>query len=481
MLKKYDISYDGGSMNKKFLINILFLLFLFLLFFASIITRELYNLDEIWNFNFARNVANGLIPYNDFNMVQTPLMAIFNGILLKTFGINLVVFRVIAALLGSAIIFLSFKILKKLNVNNILSLISSVFLFLYIKNGYYLDYNYMNLFITLIIIYLELNSKKTIKYNILVGFLASLTILFKQSTGLFICVITCSYILINNLNKDTFKLFLYRVIGAIIPIIILFIYLMFTNSLASFIDYAILGIKTFTNSISYKNILNINPILGILVPLFILYFLISGIKNNNKNNLILGVFSLASFIVIYPIADMIHFKTASFITILGIVYLMFINIKLNKNIVYITSTIIFIPLVIFIITRFNYYINTQKSELLYFYNIPINKDVEKNILLVDEFIKKQEKDVYILDADASLYMIPLNRYNKNYDLFLKGNLGNTTISKEIEKINNMENVLFLVKSEGYELNWQMPVEVVDFVRNNLKNVGTIYIFDIYEK
>ena len=62
MLKKCDISYDSGSMNKKFLINILFLLFLFLLFLASIITRELYNLDEIWNFNFARNVASGLIP-----------------------------------------------------------------------------------------------------------------------------------------------------------------------------------------------------------------------------------------------------------------------------------------------------------------------------------------------------------------------------------------------------------------------------------
>ena len=109
MLKKYDISYDGGSMNKKFLIDLLFIFFLFLLFFASIITRDLYNLDEIWNFNFARNVANGLIPYNDFNMVQTSLMAIFNGILLKTFGINLIVFRVIAALLGSAIIFYLLK------------------------------------------------------------------------------------------------------------------------------------------------------------------------------------------------------------------------------------------------------------------------------------------------------------------------------------------------------------------------------------
>ena len=41
--------------------------------------------------------------------------------------------------------------------------------------------------------------------------------------------------------------------------------------------------------------------------------------------------------------------------------------------------------------------------------------------------------------------------------------------------------MFLIKSEEYELNWQMPVEVIDYVRNNLKNVGTIYVFDIYEK
>ena len=45
-----------------------------LLFLATVLTRNLANLDEIWNFNFARNIANGLIPYKDFNMLQTPLL-----------------------------------------------------------------------------------------------------------------------------------------------------------------------------------------------------------------------------------------------------------------------------------------------------------------------------------------------------------------------------------------------------------------------
>ena len=30
-----------------------------LLFLATVLPRNLANLDEIWNFNFARNIANG--------------------------------------------------------------------------------------------------------------------------------------------------------------------------------------------------------------------------------------------------------------------------------------------------------------------------------------------------------------------------------------------------------------------------------------
>ncbi len=45
-----------------------------LLFLATVLPRNLADLDEIWNFNFARNIANGLIPYKDFNMLQTPLL-----------------------------------------------------------------------------------------------------------------------------------------------------------------------------------------------------------------------------------------------------------------------------------------------------------------------------------------------------------------------------------------------------------------------
>lgn len=61
--------------TKVKLIDIVFFISMLILFSAEVLPRNLSNLDEIWNFNFARNIANGLLPYNDFNMLQTPLLS----------------------------------------------------------------------------------------------------------------------------------------------------------------------------------------------------------------------------------------------------------------------------------------------------------------------------------------------------------------------------------------------------------------------
>lgn len=60
--------------TKVRLIDIAVFCITILLFLATVLPRNLANLDEIWNFNFARNIANGLIPYKDLNMLQTPLL-----------------------------------------------------------------------------------------------------------------------------------------------------------------------------------------------------------------------------------------------------------------------------------------------------------------------------------------------------------------------------------------------------------------------
>ena len=71
--------------TKAKLIDISFFVIMMLLFASTVLIRNLANLDEIWNFNFANNVEKGLVPYRDFNMVQTPLLPMINAIFLLSF------------------------------------------------------------------------------------------------------------------------------------------------------------------------------------------------------------------------------------------------------------------------------------------------------------------------------------------------------------------------------------------------------------
>ena len=89
------------------------------------------------------------------------------------------------------------------------------------------------------------------------------------------------------------------------------------------------------------------------------------------------------------------------------------------------------------------------------------------------------KEVYILDATAAIYMIPMDRYNKNFDMFLKGNLGSKGQDGIIEHIKKLENVQLLIKEKPR--NWQTPNEVIEYVENNWENTGKILNFNVYEK
>ena len=107
--------------------------------------------------------------------------------------------------------------------------------------------------------------------------------------------------------------------------------------------------------------------------------------------------------------------------------------------------------------------------------------MKEQIEKVDEFILKSKKDgvnVYILDASAAMYMIPLNIYNKDFDLFLNGNLGTNFEEKFIEKVSYNDKVIYLIKKGNR--NWQSPEILINCVMNNFENAGEIEIFDIYE-
>ena len=123
------------------------------------------------------------------------------------------------------------------------------------------------------------------------------------------------------------------------------------------------------------------------------------------------------------------------------------------------------------------------QDVLHYHGIEISENLKERMKAIEEFTAKKEsqgKKVYILDAEAAVYNIPIEKYTKNYDMFLKGNIGKDGEEGIIDKIkSNSENVIYLIKQDGYSLNWQTPTKVIDYVKNNFKKIENVDIFTAY--
>ena len=643
---RYQKDYCIKVLNKTFMCAFFILIFIFIL--CEQLNKYPTNLDELWNYNTARCIKNGLIPYKDISMITTPLFPTIVAICLKIFGDNLFVFRIIGAVLFTLILIFTYKIFYELLKKQSIAIIFTGIICFALFQYFMVDYNFFVLLISLIIEYLELkiycveqkrhtNNKETSeqKYtnkiniweqkrhtnkkqhrffsdDLLIGILAGLAICSKQTLGFFILI----YVLLINLlfirNKDDWKVYLKtamnRLIGAFIPSLMFLIFLAVTKSYDDFISYAILGIRTFTNSIPYRNLIQSNviitKILAIIIPFFVTimiacsFYLLRKLKKDNKikenktisdkindnrinqnktisnkvndnkireiktienkikyKKIIIATFSgIPMLITIYPIADDVHFYIAVLqFSILLLYILAFLCVKLLKKIIeydkigkvfnyiienkvnvfvekFIVTFVILLGILKMVqISLYNY--EEYKSKLLESKSIVENENIEnkniedvnienkniedvniennniedvniennkglfkhfKKIPLTTGYIKltqelydfykeNNDKKIIIVDAEACVYDIPMDIYNKNFDMFLKGNIGKDGEEGIIKNIENSTNTIYLIKKEGAILNWQTPKSVIEYIRKNMKKLGSIKYYDIYCK
>lgn len=487
--------------------NVIFWAGLFIAILSTILIRPLSNLDEIWNFNMARGIANGLVPYKDINMIITPLLSFITAIFLKIFGTEMFVTRILAAILAFINLFLEYRILKKLKVNPVTAKIFILVIAFIFKDYFCLDYNFFVLTMGLIIILLELkfHDKNSTKHQILVGLFGGFAICTKQSIGLLICaviVLNKLYFVRNRENvKQVCKQIIFRVVGIMIPIIIFVVYLIGTKSFSYFLDYCIYGIQTFSNKKSYLDLMRSQSLVGalsIVIPIVIFVTIAENIlfkitKKEKSNFYTLTIYSLPIFAIVYPIADDIHLLIASMVTLVLLAYLMdvfikFLSKKINKDAskyvaeffhIVTTLSILFFTASVEINNMDLLSSLSKYKEVEHFKYIYIDNNLKKSIEEIDEYIVSQSKNVYILDSNSALYMIPIDRYTKDYDLFLIGNLGAGGENAQIEKIKN-EDAKYLIMNDNYGLNWQNPITVRAYIKQNLVKSETIGIFDVYE-
>lgn len=433
-------------MKKIYKYLIFILLFVFFLLFNLIISP--LNLDEIWSYGFSYNIANGLIPYKDFNMVITPFYPILMAVLLKINN-SMLFFHIINALIPTSIIFITHKLIKE-KTFTILPLL------IFPLNITFPNYNLFILLLFLILIYLEKNNKN----DFLIGIILSLIFLTKQSIGLFLIPVSLYYL------KDKKKI-LKRLISFIIPVIIFIIYLLITNSLNSFIDLCILGLFDFGKENTSINIFFIITI-SLLVLLLVL-------MKDNKN---ICYYYLLTFISIcIPLFDLYHIQ----LYLIAYLIILFMNdTKLFKpKLIGIT---LFIGLLCIYIIKSDFNINYYPNKLNLFEYRYISKKNINNTNETIEYMNKYNNKVVFIGPHAYYYKL-ITKQRINYlDLINIGNYGYNGSNKLLNKIKKLnDNYVFFVKRDELSKGKQTDQKLIKYVIKNYKKIDEISYYDIYIK
>ena len=492
--------------KKEKIFNIFIFILMLLTCISIILLKRLDDLDELWNYNFARNISMGLVPYRDFSMIVTPLFSFLGGFILKiTTNQLLIIWRICAAIFITAILYVIYKIFNLLDIKKEVNIIYLAIIFLLFQNIISFDYNWASLFIVLTILYNELKYYKknnkifeiNIKKDMIIGILAGMAVMCKQTVGILIAFTFLMNKIIFIRNKEEFKVFLkifaHRLIGVLFPIILCFIYLVVNNALYDFISYTIKGTREFSNFYSYINLIGFDAVgfIAVVLPIILIVEVILLIlKKRDKTNYYLLVYSISMLILIFPISDAFHFVVgatpAVILLLLEIYNLLFDvfkkNTKLIKGICVFISTTIILSCVLYSINNFYKYTKSKNnfSNIKMYQNIIIDKETEKMNNQVSDYISNSEKDVKVLEASAVLFMMPIGRYNKDYDMFNKGNFGENGENRLIEDIKNSNNRQYLILKENCTPNWQTPTKIIEYIKNNKKEKGEVSIYNIYE-
>lgn len=512
-------------MNKKKIINILtqfsiFTLSLVVFLVARLVTPAT-DLDEVWNYNTANAFAMGLIPYKQVSMITTPLLPMINSIFLKVVFNGIMTYRVLMGIVFALIVLFIYLIIKELSNKKLLSYICVFFIGTLLIKKFLLDYNYLFLLISLVIAFLEIrdikkNENFNFNHNLCVGVLTGLAFLTKQTIGILLIFVMILEVFIY-MKKSGFdlkfnkfiKLIGVRIFGMMFPIIIFLIYLGVTGAFNDFINYAIKGVREFSNNVPYYRLFDSNDIVVsiisrlfiiVYIPLFIT-FVLESIKNKKLKDELINIYVLAFcsipvIAIIYPISDDFHLMVASVFALIIIAYLLiYLLNKVNKyikiDIFYKKLLLIGILVVIVLISFKNVIIerniNVKENVLVpfkHYEGIYVPEYLSKRISDVTDKVRAYSnsgRESIIVDAEAAIYDIVLNRYKKNYDMLLIGNIGENGVEKIINEIKDSHNVYYFVKNPQYALNWQLPEDIVDYIRNNLKYHETVSVFDVYYK
>ena len=419
--------------------------------------------DFFISYGFSFNIANGLIPYSDFNMVTTPFSQLFFSLFLGLFSKNIIVYIIFYALVILFLFMMFDKLYQETGWFSILVLFSPSF----IMPSFIItcSYNYLIILFILLLIYLHRKNKS----SYLIGMVIGLSVFTKQNIGFIILVIELVEAL-----KDK-KALLKKIVGFMSVCLLFLIYFLVTKSLGKFIDQAFLGLFEFQRENSYHK--GIYYYLGIVV---IISAFIYVIKNRNIENWLLfsGIFLMT------PLYDSVHFM-------LGLAtYVILITNKINIKAKMLPLMVIGIDI---LLLGFIVYNNFSKEFIYpndikymnYFYHPKSFIEVNKKL---GNYLKKHNyKNVVIFDSNSYYYKITNGlKINHYLDLMNEGNYGlrgNMNAIDEIKSLDKDTVYIFNLKLvEDFDKfpRSQLDIATLEYFLKHAKKIDEIEMFSVYK-
>lgn len=450
-------------MIKKYYKQIIKYSLLFIYFFLCL--AIFYNIsrnDLYANYGFSYALSIGEIPYNDFNLV-IPLFSPFLYSIGLLFSKSIIVIYLEQALLLCILMYYLFKMIGKK---------AYIFLFflmmpypIVFSSTLFPGYNFISFLLLIILIYLETNHKS----DYLIGLVLGLLLITKQTIGIVFFIPTLYY-----LFKDRHK-FLKRFITFLIPVIILFIYLLITKSLSNFINLCFLGLFDFSQSNSNYDIFYL--ILMIIGIIYLIYRIIKDKKN------IINYYLLLFSIICLPLIDYYHVSYF----LLGIIFIILYDYKKDIN-PRIYKYLIILTISISLIYFYGVY-KTYNLKIKSYNNFElsiVNNYIDKNIKEINSYVNKSNKKVIYLMMGSENYFYKINTNKKlgYYDLCNYGNYGYNGVNKITKKLENEHDVLIILDKNLYKKNrsnQQYIIELSDTTIKTSTKVKTINNYEIYYK
>ncbi len=457
------------------------------------------DMDEIWNYQYARRILYGQIPYRDFGVLQTPFAMQLNALFLSVFGDGLIVMRWVASVAAALNGLIAYRILITTGKNELMSLAYTAFFLcpflLYPKNNYsWFVVLFLSMALLLELKKINAEQSKQVLYEFWIGIALGVTLITKQNIGA--AALLVSSLCLLYFYKDRGSGYLIRslglkMLGFALAVGAEICYLgLNMNIIWMFKDMAA-NLTTFAGSTAtpYGSIFSENLIfslLALLVPLIVLTSFVRGVTTKEatekKSTILVSAYAFANLAMIYPISDSVHLIFGMPMSVLGL------SMIFQSNVNDLKSSKVIVPVTLLSAIAVSVFVQQMSSptkqytpELKHYESINIPAELRQSIRNIDTFIIDEEergRSVHLINYQAAFYLIPLDKFSRRYDTVGAGSPAEQEI---IKKLAETDKVTVIIKGPDSDENWQETKKIEEYVRETMNYSTSLHGFDVYTK